>query len=146
MTGSTLRQRYKFWVPIPVRWGDMDCYGHVNNAVYFTYCESARLAYFERIGMLSGQFPDTHKPALVHASLNFRKQVVYPAELEVGARVPRIGTKSFTIDIAIVYKGTDDVVADGSSVIAWTDYAVNRAIPLPDRLVETIRNLEGLKE
>lgn len=142
----SLRETYKFWVPVSVRWGDMDAYGHVNNAVYFTYCESVRLAYFERIGMFAGAYPETHKPALVHASLNFRQQVVYPAELEVGARVPRVGTKSFTLDIAMAYKGTDDIVADGSSVIAWVDYAKGKAIPLPDNLVETIRNFEGLKE
>ena len=143
----SLRAQFKLWVPITVRWADMDSYGHVNNAVYFTYCESARLAYFERFGINDeSRYPKHHKPALVQANLNFRQQVVYPTELEVGARVPRIGTKSFAIDLVIVYRGTEDVVADGSSVIAWVDYEANRAIPLPATLVETIRELEGLTE
>lgn len=143
---ENLRERYHLWVPVTVRWGDMDSYGHVNNAKYFTYCESARLAYFERFGIHSGAYPPHHKPALVQASLNFRRQVMYPAELEVGARVPRIGTKSFAIDLVIVHRDTEDVVADGSSVIAWVDYEANRSIPLPSSLVETIRRHEGLKE
>jgi acyl-CoA thioester hydrolase len=145
-TITDLRDQFKLWVPIAVRWGDMDSYGHVNNAKYFTYCESARLAYFERFGIHSGAYPPHHKPALVQASLNFRSQVVYPADLEVGARVPRIGVKSFTIDLVIVRSGTGEIVADGTSVIAWGDYQANRAIPLPQSLVETIRALEGLRE
>jgi acyl-CoA thioester hydrolase len=141
----SVREQFQYWVPISVRWGDMDAYGHVNNAMYFTYCESARIVYFDRIDMYHLRTAERHAPALVAANLNFREQVMYPAELEVSARATRIGARSFTLDVIIVRKGTADVVADGSSVLAWVDYGTGKSIPLPESLKARIRELDGLE-
>ena len=48
------RSDYVHWVSLPVRWGDMDALGHVNNAMYFRYAESGRIAYFTTVGADSG--------------------------------------------------------------------------------------------
>jgi acyl-CoA thioester hydrolase len=135
-----MRETYPLWVPIQVRWSDMDAMGHVNNAKYFTYLESARLQFFETVKLWECRADDKHGPALVSATCNFRQQVHFPAELEVGTRVARIGSKSFEFTHAIVYKGTEDVVADGVSIGAWVDYNIGKAIPLPDKLKANLEN------
>ena len=135
--------------PISVRWADMDSMGHVNNAKYFTYCESARMSYFAAVHMLDHRQEEKHGPALAAAHLNFRQQVRYPAELEVIARVSEIGRSSFRMDYEIVYRGTETLgqrVADGHGVIVWVDYETGRSIPLPESLKEEIRRFEGMED
>jgi len=44
-----MERQYAFWLPVTVRWADMDSLGHVNNAKYFTYLESARTAFFDAV-------------------------------------------------------------------------------------------------
>ncbi|HWM92666.1 MAG TPA: thioesterase family protein [Thermoanaerobaculia bacterium] len=132
--------------PIAVRWADMDSMGHVNNAKYFTYCESARMSYFAAIRMYDHREDEKHGPALAAAHLNFRQQVRYPAELDVLTRVFEIGRSSFRMDYEIVYRGTDvlsERVADGHGVIVWVDYGTGRSIPLPESLKQAIREYEG---
>ncbi len=143
--GSIPNSREAFHVatPVIIRWGDMDSFGHVNNAVYFTFCESARIAYFDAVGVEAARVPPSHGPVLAQASLNFRSQVRYPASLEACARATRIGNRSFSLDYAIFDQSDQTIVAEGTSVIAWIDYAVGRSVPLPEVLIERIRGLEG---
>ena len=131
--------------PITVRWGDMDTMGHVNNAKYFTYCESARMSYFRAIRMNHYREGERHGPALAAAHLNFRRQVHYPAELDVRTRTTEIGRSSFRMDYEIVHRGTEERVADGHGVIVWVDYDAGRSIPLPEGLRESIRRFEGME-
>lgn len=130
--------------PISVRWGDMDTMGHVNNAKYFTYCESARMSYFTAVRMTAHKEAETHGPALAAAHLNFRRQVRWPAELDVETRVTEIGRSSFKMEYELILRGTEERVADGSGVIVWVDYGTGRSIPLPESLKAEIREFEGL--
>ena len=133
---------FHLWEPQDVRWGDMDAYGHVNNAAYFTYCESARMSYFERIG-LDDLRPPGQGPAVVQALCNFCRQVHHPAALEVGARTSKIGGKSFTLEYLIRHREDGQIVADGTSVVVWVDYQAGKALPLPTALLEHIEALDG---
>ena len=122
----------------------MDSIGHVNNAKYFTYCESARIAYFAQINV--GRISDAPAgPALVQATLNFRRQVAYPSVLDVGVCVPEVRTRSFRMDYGIFYEATDTLVADGTSVVAWADYRAGRSVEVPDAVRTAIDLLEGRK-
>ena len=134
--------------PISVQWGDMDSMGHVNNARYFTWCESARMSYFAAVHMYDHREGEKHGPALAAAHLNFRQQVRYPAELDVITRVSEIGRSSFRMEYEIVYRGTEILgqrVADGHGVIVWVDYGTGRSIPLPESLKREIRQYEGME-
>jgi len=126
------REQFKYWKSIEVRWGDMDAQGHVNNAVYFTYIESARVELIRKTGYKGKQAGAAEGPALVSASCDFKRQVVYPATLDVGARVERIGRRSFGMSFGIFLTGTDQLVASARSVNAWVEYAAERAVELPD--------------
>jgi acyl-CoA thioester hydrolase len=121
----------------------MDSMGHVNNAKYFTYCESARMSYFAAVRMNEHREHDRQGPALAAAHLNFRRQVHYPAELDVRTRVSEIGRSSFKMEYEIVLRNTNEPVADGHGVLVWVDYGTGRPTPLPESLREAIRRYEG---
>jgi acyl-CoA thioester hydrolase len=130
--------------PIAVRWGDVDAMGHVNNAKYFTYCESARMSYFAAVKMTEHREAESHGPALAAANLNFRRQVHYPADLDVHTRVVEIGRSSFKMEYEILRRESGERVADGGGVIVWVDYGTGRSIPLPEAFKEEIRRFEGI--
>ncbi len=64
---------------IPIRWGDMDAMGHVNNTVYFRYMESTRIDWFDKIGIMPN--PQGEGPVIVNAFCNFYKQFEYPGDI-----------------------------------------------------------------
>jgi acyl-CoA thioester hydrolase len=109
----------------------MDAQSHVNNTVYFTYCESARVELLHKIGFKAGL---AKGPTLVHASCDFKRQVLYPAKLDVGLRVERISQRSFKMVYGIFFHGTDDLAAVAASVNAWANYAEGRAVELPEEI------------
>ncbi len=134
-TGVTIR--------CEIRWGDMDALGHVNNIVYFQYCESARIAYFERLDYERLREHDRQGPGMVAANLNFRRQLAYPGAVDITAHVTSISRKSFTLAYEIREVANSEVAADGSSVCLWVDYAQGKAMPLPKELVEGIVAIEN---
>lgn len=109
----------------------MDAQGHVNNTVYFVYCESARVELLRKIGYKGKQAGLAEGPSLVHASCDFKRQVIYPAKLDVGLRVDRISQRSFKIVYGIFFHGTDDLAATATSINAWANYAESRSVELP---------------
>jgi acyl-CoA thioester hydrolase len=141
---SPSRDQFRYWKTIEVRWGDMDAQGHVNNTVYFTYCESVRIELLRKIGFKGRPAGLAEGPALVHASCDFKRQVVYPATLDVGLRVERIGQRSFEMIYGIFLHGTDQLVAAARSVNAWADYAKNLAVPLPDEIRDALQQYQSI--
>ncbi|MBX7169002.1 MAG: acyl-CoA thioesterase [Pirellulales bacterium] len=129
-------------VVCPIRWGDMDSLGHVNNIIYFQYCESARMAYFEALGLRNFQRQPTDGPGMVAANLNFRRQLRYPGTVHVTANVTQIKDRSFTLSYRLVDAEDGAVVADGASVCVWVDYAAGKALPLPTAMVDRMIELE----
>ena len=135
MTHQTVtRDQFRYWKSIEVRWSDMDAVGHVNNTVYFTYLESARVELLHKIGARGKQRDDGQGPTLVTTSCDFKRQVVYPATIDVGVRVEKIGQRSFAMRYGLFLHGTNDLVATAMSVNAWVDYKAERAVELPEAL------------
>ena len=132
------RDQFRYWKTIEVRWGDMDAQGHVNNTVYFTYCESVRVELLRKIGFKGKQAGLTEGPTLVHASCDFKKQVVYPAKLDVGLRVERISQRSFKMAYGIFFHGSEELAATAVSINAWANYAEGRSAELPEEIRSTL--------
>ena len=130
------RADFRFWWPETVRWGDMDAMGHVNNIIYLQYLESARIGFFESrmgwTGLVEGG--GRQGPVVVSQTFNYRRQVYYPAELEVGVRCQEIRNRSFVLEYCIFRKGTNELVGDGSSVAVWLDYDANKSMEIPPEL------------
>lgn len=138
------RSDFKCWIQVDIRWGDMDALGHVNNTRYFTFCESARIRYFESLE-LSLQPNLSQGPTLAHANLNFRKQVHYPSKIDVGVKVSSLKTRSFQMDYGLFLADTDTIVAEGFSIIVWADYKQGKSADMPQVVRDAIEKIEGLK-
>ncbi len=116
--------------PVTVRWGDMDAYNHVNNAVYATYIEEARIRWFRSLHP-NWKGAET-APILAALSMNFRRPIEWPAELVVDMYAGRIGRSSFTAVFRIVDRDQPDTLyAEGDSVIVWMDPRSGKSIELP---------------
>lgn len=130
-------------VRLPIQWGDQDSFGHVNNVVHFRWFESARIAYFEQLGMTTQRPPAGVGPILAAISCNYRRQLVYPGSVLVGARITRIGRTSLTMLHAIFSETQTALAADGESTVVMFDYAANQPHPVPSELRAAIEAAEG---
>jgi acyl-CoA thioester hydrolase len=135
--------RYPVSVEIPVAWGDMDAFQHVNNTVYLRWCETARLVYFERMGFIARMEEDGIGPILARHTIDYRRAVTYPDKVRVDIGVTRIGGSSFTMGYRIWSEAQQAEAASGESVIVAVDYRANRSAPLDARLRAAIAALEG---
>ena len=116
---------------IPIRWGDMDAMGHVNNTVYFRYMEIVRVAWFERVfGELSGTRDDGI--VIVNASCNFRKALTYPGTVE--ARMSLGAASRTSVQSYYELLMNEVLYADGAAKIVWIDTRRGKAKHLPDTI------------
>ena len=122
---------------IPIRWGDMDAMGHVNNTVYFRYMETSRIDWCRSIGCMPEQ--SKQGPVNVNAYCSFIQQLRYPGDVLVKHHVTHVGRTSF--DTFITMERTDDpgtIWAEGGARMVWIDFATNQSLSLPDWLREQI--------
>jgi acyl-CoA thioester hydrolase len=122
---------------MPIRWGDMDAMGHVNNTIYFRYFEIVRIAWFDRIGCRPQ--PQGEGPLIVNAFCNFIRQLEYPGDVLARHYVANPGRSSF--DTFITLERSDDpgvLYASGGATTVWTDFAAQKSAPLPGWLRELI--------
>ncbi len=130
-------------VRIPILWGDMDAFGHVNNTRYFTWFEAARIAYFERIG-LSAERPDGMGPILATTSCDFLVPLAYPGDVEAHAWVEHIGRTSFRMRYEITVAGDRSAVcARGAGVVVLVDYDTGDKVPVPETMRAAMAALDG---
>jgi acyl-CoA thioester hydrolase len=115
---------------MPVRWGDMDSLGHVNNAVYFRYMEAIRVDWFQTLGF--SPRPTGHGPVIVNTFCNFHKQIEYPNELLLKLYVSDPARTTFEMWCTMALQGHPSVIyASGGATTIWVDFAVQKAIELP---------------
>ncbi len=135
-------QSYPVTVEIPIQWGELDAYGHLNNTVYFRHFESVRVAYFERIGLDVSYERDRIGGILHSTSCRFRRPLYYPDTVRVGARTTEIEEDRFTMAYRIVSRTQEATAADGTGVIVCYDYDGRRKTPLPRAIRERIAALK----
>ena len=119
---------------IRIRFADCDPMGHVNNAVYFTYMEQARVELFKKVFTLKeGPIKPEHFPFIIaEISCQFLKPSLFDQTLNVSAEIVEIKNSSFII----LYESTDarsgEVVSTGRSVQVWYDYNLQKSRPIPE--------------
>ena len=129
-------------VTIPIQWGEMDALGHVNNARYFTWLESARIELLTRIGILADG-PRELGPILAAIQCDFVKPAVFPATVIVGVRVSSVGRTSITMAYEIWRENKpDEVHARATSVAVLVDYRTMTKVPVPDAIRARIDALQ----
>ena len=134
------RSDFAFFLPLVTRWGDMDALGHVNNAKFFTYDESARLEYFQQLMQDDPKFWKDYGMILAHIEADFLVQLKPPAELAIGFRISKLGRTSLRTEAAM-FLG-EQAVAITRAIIVWFDYRAGTPLPLPDAVRAKIRAFE----
>jgi acyl-CoA thioester hydrolase len=118
---------------MPIRWGDMDAMGHVNNTVYFRYMEQTRIEWLfacaQRLGIVAYE---GQGPVIVNASCTFHVPLTYPGEAEVRMFVGPPGKSSVESYYEISMDGKK--YADGSAKLVWIDMKTTKSAPLPEAL------------
>lgn len=126
----TLRRRFTHWCEERARYGDTDRQGHVNNAVFATFCESGRVGLFHGEGAPFA--PSGSEFVIVRLTLDFRAEIYWRDRIEIGTVVETLGRASFTLGQGL-FRG-ETCVATAESVLVLMDLAARRATPLPPRL------------
>jgi acyl-CoA thioester hydrolase len=115
---------------IPMRWGDMDAMGHINNTLYFRYMEIARLQWFGELGLPAN--PQGLGPVIANAFCNFIRQLEYPGDVLVDTFVGAMGRSSFdTYHTLRRTDAPDTVSANGGATVVWVDFPAQRSVPVP---------------
>lgn len=126
-----------YTLDLPVRWRDLDDLGHVNNSVYFTYFEQARIEWWlsEKLTLKNKE----QGPVIITANCTFIKPVFHPSQLQIKVHAGLPGKSSYLIYYEIFIKGQSlELAAHGNTKIVWVDYQQGKALPLPDEIRKLI--------
>ncbi len=130
-------------VDIPVAWGDMDSFKHVNNTQFFKYFETARIKYFEETGFIETMEKNSIGPILASTSAKFIKPLFYPDTVTVGTRVTSIEPTNFIMEYIIESK-SKGIVAVGESKMVVYNYKSSKKTTLPDTVRSKIREIDSI--
>ena len=120
-----------YQMTIPIRWGDMDAMGHLNNTSYFRYMETCRIDWMHGAGCL----PDSQGegPVIVNAFCNFYRQLEYPGGVLV--KMYASGPARTTFETWVTMERASEpglVYAAGGATTIWVDFPKQKATTLPD--------------
>ena len=121
---------YPHHYELKTRWRDIDSFGHVNNAVFLTYIEDARILFFRRWKITE------MKKSLIVASIkiDYLQQIDHPSDLIVGQKISRIGNSSFDIQSAIFLNNDPKPAANSVVSCVCFDYQQNKSVPVYDEI------------
>jgi acyl-CoA thioester hydrolase len=120
-----------FEMRLPIRWGDMDAMGHVNNASYFRYLETVRIDWMYSIGCVPD--PKGEGPVIVNAFCNFYKQLEYPGEVLIRMYASDPGRTTFETWGTMERVDQPGLIyAAGGATTIWVDFPSQKAATLPD--------------
>ena len=129
-------------IEIPVAWGEMDAFQHVNNTVYFRYFESARIAYLERLGFIEVMERTGIGPILAETRCRFCKPLTYPDTVSVGTSVLEIGSDRFVMQHRVVSHKLQAIAAEGEATLVAYNYREKRKAAIPDEVRRRIEEIE----
>ncbi|NIF82218.1 acyl-CoA thioesterase [Comamonas sp. Tr-654] len=125
------RKKQVYETRFPVRWGDMDAMGHVNNAQYFRYLETARIDWMHGMGL--NPDPAGQGPVIVNAFCNFYQQLAYPDEVLLKMFVSDPARTTFETWATMERVAQPGVIcAAGGGTVIWVDFPRQKAAALPD--------------
>lgn len=136
---------FHFYLPIQVRYGDLDPQWHVNNAHTLTFLEQGRFAYLRRLDLWDGQsFLDL--PMIVaDVHVSYLAPIYFEQDLRVGVRVSRIGNKSITFEYQIEDTRSGQATTRAETVMVYYDYRTHTSAPVSAEWREKISAFEGVQ-
>jgi len=134
---------FNIQIDIPIVWGDMDAFNHVNNTRFFRYFETARIKYFEKAGFIETMEKNSIGPILASISAKFIKPLFYPDTITVGTRVTSVEPTQFVMEYIIESK-SKGIAAIGESKIVVYDYKSSERTTLPDAVRNKIKEIDSI--
>ena len=125
-------------VGLPVQWGDMDAYGHVNNMVALRWFETARIAYIRQYGIDQLLSQLGLAPIVASITCNYRRQIKFPDNVLAAARVSEVGASSMQVEQLIFSQQQNAAVWDGVCTVVVFDYQAQRPRRIPPAVREAI--------
>jgi acyl-CoA thioester hydrolase len=126
---------------IPIRWGDMDAMGHVNNTIYFRYMEQARISWF---GALLPEDEAWQSTGIViaNASCNYKRAITYPGTVEVKLLVGAPGGTSMPTYYELRVDADPEPYADGAAVVVFINMKTQRPARIPDGIRNKLESID----
>lgn len=136
------RSVYPRFRALPTRWADNDIYGHINNAAYYGFFDTAVNCFLiEEAGL------NIHEGSViglvVETGCNYFAPLAFPETVEAGVRVARLGNSSVSYEIGLFRQGEDEPAAQGRFVHVYVDRDTRRPVPLPDAMRKALAGIEG---
>lgn len=135
------KDNYRYFIDIQTRWNDNDMYGHINNAVYYTWFDTLVNNYLIERGLLDPQTSQTIG-LVVDTGCQYYAPLSYPEIVTAGMRVAKIGTSSVRYEIGLFKKGVDEPCAEGYFVHVYVNAKTRKSEPIGAEMracLETIR-------
>ena len=135
------RSAYRAFRTVTTRWMDNDAYGHVNNAVYYSWFDTAVNAHLIEQGALDIQHGDIIG-LVIETQCNYFASVEFPQTVESGLRVVRIGRSSVRYEVGLFVQGAAMTAAQGHFIHVYVDRATRRPVDLPRQLKTVLKALQ----
>lgn len=123
---------FPHWTTIPIRFRDLDPLNHVNNAIFSTYYEEARIAFIQDAGKLAEELRNGFSFVLANIEIAFINPVEYPAELLIGSGIKKLGNTSITSFQAVYRKEDKKLVSVAEAHGVWFDLSEQRPSRIPE--------------
>jgi len=124
---------------IPIRWGDMDAMGHVNNTIYFRYMEQARIGWFDAL-VPDEQAWGSTGIVIANAQCNYLRPITYPGTVEVRLYVGRLGGSSVATSYELRVGADPTAYADGAAVVVFIDMAKQKPVRIPEDIRQKLEH------
>lgn len=135
---------FKFHETLPVRYGDLDPQGHVNNTRFLAYTEQARLAYLTHLGLWDGALFLDLGIIVADIHISFKAPIYWGQTVKVGARVARMGNKSLNFEFTVEDEKTGQMFAQVETTVVAYDYHAQTSILIPALWREKIAEFERI--
>lgn len=132
-------------IEFPVAWGEMDALQHVNNAVYFRYFESVRMAYFEKAGLNQLMAEENIGPILASTQCRFKAPLTYPDTVSIGTEITDIEETQFLMRYYVLSHKSGRIVAEGDGLTVCYDYNQNCRASIPEKIRRNFDELAKAK-
>jgi len=139
------KETFTYFHPIYIRFSDLDAQGHVNNAVYLTYLESARLGYYQTTGIWDNRSGAKTGMVVAHIDIDYVAPIFLGQSIQVGLRMARLGNKSMTLAFQINACEGAQVFARGKAILVVYDDAAEKSTPIPEEWRNRITQFEKQK-
>lgn len=134
---------FNLYIPIQIRYGDIDAQWHVNNARFITFMEHGRLVYLEKLGLFDGTDFLNFPLIVADVHVTFLAPIRHTEPLRLGIGVSKIGSKSLTFECVLDNPDTREVKSRGTFIMVRFDYTLNQSVPVDQFWRDTISNFEG---